>query len=191
MLTADAFGVLPPIAKLSPEQAVYHFLSGYTAKVAGTEAGIVEPTAAFSPCFGAPFMALSPTVYARLLGERIARHQANVWLVNTGWTGGPYGTGRRMPIAATRALVRAAIDGSLRHAPARPHAGFGVQVPAACAGVPSELLDPRGTWSDGAAYDAQAERLAQLFRENFRQFEGEVSPAIASAGPAPARGRAS
>lgn len=183
MLTADAFGVLPPIAKLSPEQAVYHFLSGYTAKVAGTEEGVVEPTAAFSPCFGAPFMALSPTVYARLLGEHIAHHQADVWLVNTGWTGGPYGTGRRMPISATRALVRAALDGSLRQAPTRLHPGFGVQVPTVCAGVPVELLDPRGTWSDGRAYDQQAGHLAELFRENFRQFESEVSPAIAGAGP--------
>jgi phosphoenolpyruvate carboxykinase (ATP) len=188
MLTADAFGVLPPIAKLSPEQAVYHFLSGYTAKVAGTEAGVVEPKATFSPCFGAPFMALSPNVYARLLGERIARHQADVWLVNTGWTGGPYGTGHRMPISATRALVRAALDGSLRQAPTRVHAGFGVQVPTACAGVPSELLDPRGTWSDGRAYDEQARRLAELFHENFRQFESEVSTAVASAGPPAVRG---
>jgi phosphoenolpyruvate carboxykinase (ATP) len=188
MLTADAFGVLPPIAKLSPEQAVYHFLSGYTAKVAGTEAGVIEPKATFSPCFGAPFMALSPNVYARLLGERIARHQADVWLVNTGWTGGPYGTGHRMPISATRALVRAALDGSLRQAPTRVHAGFGVQVPTACAGVPSELLDPRGTWSDGRAYDEQARRLAELFHENFRQFESEVSTAIASAGPPAVRG---
>lgn len=190
MLTADAFGVLPPIAKLTAEQAVYHFLSGYTAKVPGTEAGVVEPTAAFSACFGAPFMALSPTVYARLLGERIAQHKADVWLVNTGWTGGPYGTGRRMPIAATRALVRAAIDGSLRQAPTRMHADFGVQVPTACAGVPSELLDPRATWSDGRAYDKQARHLAELFRENFRQFEDQVSSAIACAGPPSARGGA-
>ncbi|OGP83585.1 MAG: phosphoenolpyruvate carboxykinase (ATP) [Deltaproteobacteria bacterium RBG_13_65_10] len=175
MLTADAFGVLPPIAKLSADQAVYHFLSGYTAKVVGTEAGVVEPKATFSPCFGAPFMALSPTVYARLLGERIARHQADVWLVNTGWTGGPYGTGRRMPISATRALVRAALDGSLRQVPTKLHAGFGVEVPTACAGVPSEILDPRGTWRDPGAYDKQAQRLAELFRENFRQFESEVS----------------
>ncbi|MEN9580748.1 MAG: hypothetical protein RJA21_312 [Gemmatimonadota bacterium] len=184
MLTADAFGVLPPIGKLSPEQAVYHFLSGYTAKVAGTEAGVVAPTAAFSPCFGAPFMALSPTVYAKLLGERIAQHKADVWLVNTGWTGGPYGGGHRMPISATRALVHAALDGSLRHAPTREHAGFGMQVPTTCPGVPPELLDPRGTWSDGSAYDEQSLRLARLFHENFRQFEGDVSPAIASAGPA-------
>lgn len=183
MLTADAFGVLPPIAKLSPDQAVYHFLSGYTAKVAGTEAGVVEPTAAFSPCFGAPFMALSPTVYARLLGERIARHQADVWLVNTGWTGGPYGTGKRMPIAATRALVRAALNGSLAKAQTQPHEGFGVQIPTACEGVPENLLDPRGTWSDGQAYDEQAGRLAELFRKNFQQFVSEVSAEIAGAGP--------
>lgn len=189
MLTADAFGVLPPIAKLSAEQAVYHFLSGYTPKVSGTEAGVIEPKATFSPCFGAPFMA--PTVYARLLGDRIARHRADVWLVNTGWTGGPYGTGRRMPIAATRALVRAALDGSLRQAPTRPHAAFGAQVPTACAGVPSELLDPRGTWSDGGAYDERARRLAELFRDNFRHFESEVSSAIASAGAPAVRGGAS
>ncbi len=191
MLTADAFGVLPPIARLSADQAMYHFLSGYTAKVAGTEAGVIEPKAAFSPCFGAPFMALSPTVYARLLGERISQHQADVWLVNTGWTGGAYGTGRRMPISATRALIRAALDGSLRQSPTRLHATFGLQVPVACAGVPADILDPRGTWSDASAYDEQAHRLADLFRHNFRQFENEVDEAVTSAGPAPARGGAS
>ena len=184
MLTADAFGVLPPIARLSPEQAIYHFLSGYTAKLAGTEAGVVEPKAVFSPCFGAPFMALAPTVYAKLLGERIAHHQADVWLVNTGWTGGPYGTGRRMPIAATRALVRAAIDGSLRQAPTRLDTVFGLAVPTACAGVATELLNPRSTWSDRNAYDAQAQRLAELFRANFQQFAHDVSAAVAQVGPA-------
>jgi phosphoenolpyruvate carboxykinase (ATP) len=183
MLTADAFGVLPPIARLSPDQAVYHFLSGYTAKVPGTEAGVVEPKAVFSPCFGAPFMALSPAVYARLLGERIARHETDIWLVNTGWTKGPYGVGERMPIAATRALVRAAIDGSLRGAPTRRDAGLGLEIPSACAGVPSELLNPRATWRDGDAYDRQARGLAKLFRDNFGQFEGEVSSAVANAGP--------
>jgi len=188
MLTADAFGVLPPISRLSPDQAVYHFLSGYTAKVAGTEAGVVEPKAVFSPCFGAPFMALSPTVYARLLGERIAQHNADVWLVNTGWTGGPYGTGWRMPISATRALVRAAIDGSLRQAPTRLDTIFGLRVPTACAGVSQELLDPGSTWSDRGAYNEQARHLAELFRENFQQFESEVSRAVTSVGPAPARG---
>jgi phosphoenolpyruvate carboxykinase (ATP) len=158
-----------------------------TAKVAGTEAGVVEPKAVFSPCFGAPFMALSPTVYARLLGERITQHPTDLWLVNTGWTGGPYGTGRRMPIAATRAIVRAAIDGSLAKAPTRLDAAFGFRVPTACAGVSSEMLDPPGTWSDRDAYDKQARHLAELFRENFRQFESEVSSTVAGAGPAPPR----
>ena len=190
MLTADAFGVLPPISKLSAEQAMFHFLSGYTAKVAGTEAGVVEPKATFSPCFGAPFMALSPTVYARLLGERISRHRADVWLVNTGWTGGAYGTGRRMPISITRALVRAVLDGSLRRAPTRRDAVFGMQVPTSCPGVPAELLDPRRTWGDPRAYDEQARRLAQLFRENFRPFEGEVTPEVAGSVPEPAPGAA-
>lgn len=183
MLTADAFGVLPPISKLNPKQAIYQFLSGYTAKVAGTEAGIVEPKATFSPCFGAPFMALSPIVYARLLGERIAQHQVDVWLVNTGWTGGPYGTGRRMPITSTRALVRAALEGTLRKQPMRDDPVFAVQVPTACPGVPSELLEPRSTWQDAGAYDQQARHLVQLFRDNFRQFEAEVEPDVVGAGP--------
>jgi phosphoenolpyruvate carboxykinase (ATP) len=183
MLTADAFGVMPPIAKLTPEQAMYHFLSGYTAKVAGTESGVTEPSATFSTCFGAPFMALPPTVYANLLGDRIARHGADVWLVNTGWTAGPYGTGHRMPIAQTRALLTAALSGELRDAPMRVDPTFGFAVPTACPGVPSEILDPRGTWSDPAAYDAQAARLANMFSENFKAFEDQVPTAVQAAGP--------
>src|SRR5215213_181272 len=183
MLTADAFGVMPPIAKLTPEQAMYHFLSGYTAKVAGTESGVTEPSATFSTCFGAPFMALPPTVYANLLGDRIARHGADVWLVNTGWTAGPYGTGHRMPMAQTRALLTAALSGELRDAPMRADPTFGFAVPTACPGVPSEILDPRGTWSDPAAYDAQAARLANMFSENFKAFEDQVPTAVQAAGP--------
>jgi phosphoenolpyruvate carboxykinase (ATP) len=148
MLTSDAFGVMPPIARLTPEQAMYHFLSGYTAKVAGTERGVTEPTATFSTCFGAPFMALPPTVYADLLGERIARHNADVWLVNTGWTGGPHGAGYRMPIAHTRAMLTAALNGELRNAPMRTDPTFGFDVPTAVPDVPSDMLDPRATWAD-------------------------------------------
>lgn len=183
MLTADAFGVLPPIAKLTPEQAMYHFLSGYTAKVAGTERGVTEPTATFSTCFGAPFMALSPTVYANLLGERIATHGADVWLVNTGWTGGPYGTGSRMPIAATRAMIAAALNGELASVAMRIDPTFGIAVPAACPGVSVELLDPRNTWNDKAAYDAQATKLAGMFAENFVTFADRVPAAVLAAGP--------
>lgn len=183
MLTADAFGVLPPIAKLTPEQAMYHFLSGYTAKVAGTERGVTEPTATFSTCFGAPFMALSPTVYANLLGERIAKHEAGVWLVNTGWTGGPYGTGERMPIAETRAMIAAALSGELVAAPMRTDPTFGFAVPAACPGVAAERLDPRTTWEDKAAYDAQAAKLAGMFADNFVAFADQVPAAVRAAGP--------
>jgi phosphoenolpyruvate carboxykinase (ATP) len=183
MLTADAFGVLPPIARLSPEQAMYHFLSGYTAKVAGTEAGVTEPQATFSACFGAPFMALSPSVYARLLGERIGKHQAAVWLVNTGWTGGPYGVGRRMPIAQTRAMLRAALDGQLADVPTRLHPIFRIAMPLSCPEVPAEVLDPRETWADKAAYDAQARTLAQMFRANFDSYAPETSPEVREAGP--------
>ncbi len=183
MLTADAFGVLPPIAKLTPAQAMYHFLSGYTAKVAGTEKGVTEPTATFSTCFGAPFMVLSPTVYANLLGEKIATHKVNVWLVNTGWSGGPYGVGQRMKIAHTRAIVHAALNGALNDVPTTPDPIFGVAVPAACPDVPPEVLNPRNTWADKAAYDAQAHKLAGMFIENFKTFEEDVSPDVREAGP--------
>jgi len=183
MLTADAFGVLPPIARLSPAAAMYHFLSGYTAKVAGTEKGVTEPKATFSTCFGAPFMVLHPTVYARFLGDRIARHQSRVWLVNTGWTGGPYGVGSRMSIGHTRAMIRAALAGALDSAPFERDKTFNIDVPTRCPGVPEEVLKPRGTWKDGAAYDAQAAKLAKMFRDNFKTFEAEAPPDVKAAGP--------
>lgn len=182
-LTADAFGVLPPVARLTPEQAMYHFLSGYTAKVAGTERGVTEPQPNFSTCFGAPFLPLSPAVYAGLLGEKLARHGSEVWLVNTGWTGGPYGQGRRMPLAYTRAMVKAILEGTLAAVPARPDPVFGVAVPENCPGVPTEILEPRNTWAEPGAYDAQATRLANMFADNFRQFRGLVAPEVALAGP--------
>lgn len=183
MLTADAFGVLPPIAKLTPAQAMYHFLSGYTAKVAGTEKGVTEPTATFSTCFGAPFMALSPTVYANLLGEKIAQYQVTVWLVNTGWSGGPYGVGQRMKIAYTRAMVHAALNGALEDVATLSDPIFGIAVPTTCPDVPSEVLNPRNTWADQAAYDAQARKLAHMFVENFKTFADQVSPDVREAGP--------
>jgi phosphoenolpyruvate carboxykinase (ATP) len=183
LLTADAFGVLPPLARLDADHAVYHFLLGYTAKVAGTETGVVEPRATFSPCFGAPFMALSPGVYANLLAERIARHHPRVWLVNTGWTGGPYGAGRRMKIAHTRALLRAAIAGALDQVEMRTDPRFGFAVPRSCPEVPSEILEPRATWADGAAYDRQAQRLAAMFTEAFASLSVDVAPEVRSAGP--------
>jgi phosphoenolpyruvate carboxykinase (ATP) len=178
MLTADAFGVLPPISKLSKEQAMYHFLSGYTAKVAGTERGVLEPTATFSTCFGAPFMVHHPTVYAHLLGERIAAHEADCWLVNTGWTGGAYGVGKRMAIAHTRAMLDAALAGSLKDMTFEQEPFFGLHIPSAVPGVPSEVLNPRNAWSDPAAYDAQAKKLAGLFADNFKKFEAAASPAV-------------
>lgn len=183
MLTADAFGVLPPIARLTPAQAMYHFLSGYTAKVAGTERGITEPEATFSACFGAPFMAMHPAVYAKMLGERIARHHVQVWLVNTGWNGGPYGVGQRIKLSYTRALVRAALQGTLAAGPMTDERIFGIQIPQNCPGVPSEILQPRQTWKDPAAYDSQAAKLAGMFGENFQQFNGDVADDIRTAGP--------
>jgi phosphoenolpyruvate carboxykinase (ATP) len=182
-LTADAFGVLPPISRLSRDQALYHFISGYTAKLAGTEVGVAEPQATFSTCFGAPFMPRHPAEYAAMLGERLDRHRVPVWLVNTGWTGGPYGVGHRMVISQTRDMVHAALDGALDGVPSVTDPVFGVEVPVAVPGVPSEVLTPRATWTDGAAYDAQARRLAGMFRENFDRFAGRVAPGIASAGP--------
>ncbi|MFY7949070.1 MAG: phosphoenolpyruvate carboxykinase (ATP) [Gemmatimonas sp.] len=182
-LTADAFGVLPPIARLSPEQAMYYFLSGYTAKVAGTERGVTEPQATFSACFGAVFLVWHPTKYAEMLGQLLQQHGAQVWLVNTGWSGGPYGVGNRMKLSYTRAMVRAALDGSLAEASFSADPVFGLHIPQAVAGVPSEVLDPRRTWSDTAAYDAQASKLAGMFRENIKKFGEAVWPAILGAGP--------
>ena len=183
MLTADAFGVMPPVARLSSSQALYQFLSGYTAKVAGTERGVTEPTAVFSTCFGAPFLPLRPAVYASFLGQRLAQHGSRVWLVNTGWTGGPYGVGRRISIAHTRAIVSAVLSGVLDNAPTRPEPIFGLAVPASCPGVPAELLDARSTWQDPLRYDAQARQLAAMFRENFEAFEPDVSDDVKRAGP--------
>ena len=170
MLTCDAFGVLPPIARLTPAQAMYHFLSGFTSKVAGTEKGVTEPEPTFSTCFGAPFMPRRPEVYGNLLREKIAKHGATCWLVNTGWTGGAYGTGSRMPIKATRALLHAALDGSLNSATFRKDPNFGFDVPVKVAGVAEVLLDPRRTWDDKDAYDAQATKLVEMFADNFAQY---------------------
>ena len=183
MLTADAFGVLPPIARLTPAQAMYHFLSGYTAKVAGTEKGVTEPEATFSTCFGAPFMPRHPSEYGNLLRDLIARHGVDCWLVNTGWTGGAYGTGRRMPIKATRALLTAALDGSLKSTEFRTDANFGFQVPVSVTGVDASILDPRSTWADKAAYDQQAKRLVGMFVQNFGKFEAHVDDQILGAAP--------
>jgi phosphoenolpyruvate carboxykinase (ATP) len=181
MLTCDAFGVLPPISKLSPDQAMYHFLSGYTAKVAGTERGLKEPQATFSTCFGAPFMPRHPTVYAKLLGEKMANHEATCWLVNTGWSGGGYGVGERMKIQHTRALVNAALNGRLNDASFTVDPNFGVLVPGACPGVPGDVLNPRNTWADKDAYDAQAAHLTRLFEDNFKQFEADVTDSVKAA----------
>ncbi len=182
-LTADAYGVLPPIAKLSPDQAMYHFLSGYTARVAGTEIGVSEPDATFSTCFGAPFMPRHPSVYGNLLKERIAKGGVDCWLVNTGWTGGKYGVGNRMPIKITRALLNAALDGSLKDAEFRRDPNFGFMVPVAVPGVEATILDPRATWADTAAYDATARDLVRQFVENFAQFEDHVDEGVRASAP--------
>ncbi|HEY8166266.1 MAG TPA: phosphoenolpyruvate carboxykinase (ATP) [Gemmatimonadaceae bacterium] len=181
-LTADAFGVLPPIARLTPEQAMYYFLSGYTAKVAGTERGVKEPQATFSACFGAVFLVWHPTKYAELLGQMLREHKANVWLVNTGWSGGAYGTGKRMKLAYTRAIIRAALSGKLDQAIFRSDPVFALSLPTTVPEVPSEVLDPRATWADQDAYDAQAKKLAAMFRKNFAKFSS-ASEAIRNAGP--------
>jgi phosphoenolpyruvate carboxykinase (ATP) len=183
-LTADAFGVLPPISKLTRDQAMYHFISGYTAKLAGTEVGVKEPTATFSTCFGAPFMPRHPSVYADMLGQRMDRHDVPVWMVNTGWSGGPAGgDGERMNIAHTRQMVRAALNGKLNDVPTRTDPIFGVEVPTTCPDVPSEVLWPRDTWADKDAYDRQARKLAGMFADNFRAFEDRVDEGVRAAGP--------
>ena len=183
MLAADAFGVVPPISRLTPAGAMYHFLSGYTAKVAGTEKGVTDPSATFSTCFGAPFLPLAPGAYARMLGEKIARHGSHVWLVNTGWTGGAYGTGSRMKIAYTRAMIGAALSGALDRVAFERDPVFNVDVPTACPGVAPGVLTPRKTWAEPTGYDTQAARLARMFVDNFKTFEGEVSAEVKAAGP--------
>jgi len=188
MLTADAFGVLPPIARLTPDQAMYHFLSGYTAKVAGTEIGVTEPEATFSTCFGAPFMPRHPSVYGNLLKERIAKGSVQCWLLNTGWTGGKHGVGKRMPIKATRALLNAALDGKLDDVEYRKDPNFGFDVPVSVPalaerGIDQSILDPRTTWSDKEEYDAAAAKLVQLFVDNFAQFEAHVDEGVRQAAP--------
>jgi phosphoenolpyruvate carboxykinase (ATP) len=182
-LTADAFGVLPPISKLTPAQDMYHFLSGYTAKVAGTERGITEPQATFSTCFGAPFMPLNPNVYAKILGEKIERRQVSTWLVNTGWTGGPYGIGERMSIKFTRALLNGALDGKLDNVSYEKDPIFRLEYPTECEGVPSEILNPRNTWKDKEAYDEQAKKLAGLFIDNFKTYENDVTDDVKNSAP--------
>jgi len=195
LLTADAFGILPPISRLTREQAQYHFISGYTAKLAGTEIGVTEPHATFSAGFGAPFLPRHPGEYARMLADRLEKHDVPVWLVNTGWTGGPYGVGNRMPIDHTRIMVRAALNGELANVPYERDPVFGVEVPTEVPGVPSELLRPRGTWSDPTAYDAKAAELAAMFVENFAEYADGVPAEVRDAGPrvepsaTPSRGR--
>ncbi|MEO8230336.1 MAG: phosphoenolpyruvate carboxykinase (ATP), partial [Chloroflexota bacterium] len=183
LLTADAFGVLPPIARLTHDQAAYHFISGYTAKLAGTEIGVKEPKATFSACFGAPFMPRHPGLYASMLLERLAKGDVPVWLVNTGWTGGPYGTGERMNINHTRAMVRAALDGQLDDVATVDDPIFRVAVPVSCPDVPSDFLQPRNTWQDKAAYDTTARRLAAMFVENFAEYADGVPAGVREAGP--------
>jgi phosphoenolpyruvate carboxykinase (ATP) len=185
-LTCDAFGVLPPVSQLSEAQAMYHFLSGYTAKVAGTERGVTEPSATFSACFGAPFMPLHPGRYAELLGEKVRRHNTPVWLINTGWTGGPCGVGERIRLSLTRRMVNAALSGELEGADYQADPLFGLNVPVAIEGVPSELLSPRETWDDPEEYDRRAALLAGMFEENFAQYADGVSDEVAEAGPRPA-----
>jgi phosphoenolpyruvate carboxykinase (ATP) len=180
-LTCDAFGVLPPVSRLSPDQAMYHFISGYTAKVAGTEVGILEPQTTFSPCFGGPFLVWHPARYAELLAAKMQKHNANVWLVNTGWSGGAFGEGSRMKLTLTRRIIAAIHDGTLLKAPTAPDPVFGVSVITACPAIPAEILIPRQSWSDKEAYDATARKLAKLFVENFKNYE--ASDAVRAAGP--------
>lgn len=187
-LTADAFGVLPPISKLTPGQAMFHFISGYTAKVAGTEEGVTEPQATFSACFGAPFLPLHPTKYAEMLGKKMKENKVNVWLVNTGWTGGPYGVGSRMKLKYTRAMISAALNSDISDVQYKQHPIFGVEVPLTFPNVPSEVLDPRATWSDKSAYDKKANDLAEKFNRNFEKYEAEASDEILEAAPKPSVG---
>ena len=182
-LTCDAYGVLPPISKLNPDQAMYQFISGYTAKIAGTEAGVAEPTSTFSACFGAPFLPLHPGKYASMLGEKMRKHKVKVWLINTGWTGGTFGSGSRIKLSYTRAMITAALQGQLDTVTCEKHPVFGMEIPASCPGVPSQLLYPRDTWKDKDAYDEKAVELANRFKNNFKKYAAGVDPQILSAGP--------
>ncbi|MFN9719229.1 MAG: phosphoenolpyruvate carboxykinase (ATP), partial [Planctomycetota bacterium] len=182
-LTCDAFGVLPPVAKLTPDQAMYYFISGYTAKVAGTEMGVTEPEATFSPCFGGPFLVWHPGVYARLLAEKIRRHQSHVWLVNTGWSGGAYGTGSRMPLRFTRAVIDGIHSGNLRTAPTTHDPIMNLNIVTTCYGVPTEMLQPRLSWRDVNAFEETSRKLAARFRKNFEQYTSAVDPAVGQCGP--------
>ena len=182
-LTADAFGVLPPVAKLTPAQAMYHYISGYTAKVAGTEVGVKDPEPTFSPCFGGPFLVWHPTKYAEMLAEKLKKHNAQTWLINTGWSGGAYGTGARIKLKYTRAIVDAIHSGALSNVATSEDPIFGLQVPTSCPDVPAEMLTPRNTWADKAAYDAQAKKLAKLFVDNFKKYEGQASAEVRAGGP--------
>lgn len=188
MLTSDAFGVLPPVSRLTHEQAMYYFLTGYTAKVTGTEAGIKEPQAVFSPCFDAPFMALPPAIYAGLLGEKIAKYNVDVWLVNTGWTGGSFGQGERIKLRFTRAIVKAILSGKLGRVATKTDPFFGLTMPVTCPFVPAEMLDPRNTWKDKLAYDLKAFALAGMFEKNFLKHAGVAPEAVKRAGPKPVGG---
>jgi phosphoenolpyruvate carboxykinase (ATP) len=183
-LTCDAFGVLPPVSKLTPAQAMYHFISGYTAKVAGTEMGVTEPQATFSPCFGGPFLVWRPSKYAELLATKMQQHKANAWLVNTGWSGGSHGTGARMKLKLTRAIINAIHSGELAKAETKQDPLFGFAVPTACSEVPAEILIPRNTWADKSSYDATAKKLAGLFRSNFEKYADGASSEVKAAGPA-------
>jgi phosphoenolpyruvate carboxykinase (ATP) len=182
-LTCDAYGVLPPISKLSPGQAMYHFISGYTAKVAGTEAGVTEPQSTFSACFGKAFLPLHPTKYADMLGEKMKQHNVRIWLVNTGWSGGAYGTGERMKLKLTRAMITAALKGELDTVEYKQHPVFGVSFPTSCPNVPAEVLDARGTWKDKSAYDATADKLAKQFNDNFAKYADGANAEILAAAP--------
>ncbi|MEM9754093.1 MAG: phosphoenolpyruvate carboxykinase (ATP), partial [Planctomycetota bacterium] len=182
-LTCDAFGVLPPVSRLNADQAMYHFISGYTAKVAGTEVGVTEPEATFSPCFGGPFLVWHPGKYAELLAQKMEQHGSRVWLVNTGWSGGAYGQGSRMKLSYTRAIVDAVHRGVLDQSPTQTDPVFGFDVVTACPGVSDDILVPKNTWPDPAAYDAAAANLAQQFRDNFRSYQDGVSEAVRNAGP--------
>jgi len=182
-LTADAFGVLPPVAKLTPAQAMYHYISGYTAKVAGTEVGVKDPEPTFSPCFGGPFLVWHPTKYAEMLADRLKKHGAQTWLVNTGWSGGSYGTGARIKLKYTRAIIDAIHSGALADVATQVDPVFGLAVPTSCPDVPSEILVPRNTWADKAAYDDKAKKVATLFRDNFKKYEAQASAEVRAGGP--------